>query len=263
MKVKQNIISFLLGMAVMLTLGFTSVFEFTLSSDTLYVDGVQVDKSLYKYEGSNYLPLRATAEALGANVEYADGRIDITSKLTDIEAVTAKCKDSCVMIYVYKGGKAVMQGSGFVYNGYIVTAKHVTDAGNSYIVYTDDSVSGIPASLVDVETDLDVAVLSANIAIPSVVLGDSDRLREGQKLVSITSPAGVQNVVDQCIYTGEVYDSKGNYLGVSDTLMTGGSSGGAVFTEQGEIISMSCRGIDGVNNTIPINRIKPILEKLK
>ena len=265
MKVKQNIISFLLGMAVMLTLGFTSVFEFTLSSDTLYVDGVQVDKSLYKYEGSYYLPLRATAEALGAEVEYDNGRIDITSKLTDIEAVVAKCKDSCVMVYVYKGNTLIGSGSGFAYNGYIITAKHVTDAGNRYTVYCDNKSYGINASLVPLDSTLDISALKANIDIdlPSVVLGNSDKLKEGQKVIAVTSPAGVKNAVDECFYHGMAYTSGKDHLGISDSNMDGGSSGGASFNTDGELIGIVVRGVKGNGAAIPVNEIKPILEKLK
>ena len=263
MKVKQNIISFLLGMAVMLTLGFTSVFEFTLSSDTLYVDGVQVDKSLYKYEGSNYLPLRATAEALGAEVEYDNGRIDITSKLTDIEAVVAKCKDSCVMVYVYKGNTIVGTGSGFFYNGYIITAKHVTDAGDRYVIFRDDSTFGVTATLKALETDRDISALSIKVDMPSVVLGDSDKLKEGQKVIAVTSPAGVKNAVDECFYHGMAYTSGKDHLGISDSNMDGGSSGGAIFNTDGELIGIVIRGVKGNGAAIPVNEIKPILEQLK
>lgn len=262
MKVKQNVISFLLGIAFTVTIGATSVFQFTLSSDTLYVDGVRVDKAMYKYEGSNHLPVRATAEALGAEVEYANGRIDITSKLTDIEEVVKNCKDSCVMIYVYKDGKAVMQGSGFAYNGYIVTAKHVTDAGSQYIIYTDDSIYGVSASLVEIETDLDVAVLSANIAIPSVVLGDSDRLREGQKLVAITSPASVKNAVDEGLYHGVAFTNGRKHVGISDSNIDDGSSGGAIFDMSGNVIGVFVRGVNGNGAAIPVNDVKPLLKEL-
>ena len=263
MKVKQNIIAFLLGIAFTLTLGFTSVFQFTLSSDTLYVDGVRKDVAIYKYDGSNHLPVRATAEALGAEVEYADGRIDITSKLTDIEAVAAKCKDSCVMIYVYKDGKTVGNGSGFIYNGYIITAKHVTDAGDRFVVYHDDSVYGADVSIAPLKSDLDISALKLIDSPPSVTLGDSDKLKEGQKVIAVTSPAGVKNAVDECFYHGMAYTSGKDHLGISDSNMDGGSSGGAIFDTDGELIGIVIRGVKGNGAAIPVNDIKPILEQLK
>ncbi len=263
MKVKQNIISFLLGIAVAFTLGATSVFEFTLSSDTLYVDGVRVDKTIYKYEGSNHLPVRATAEAMGAEVEYVPGRIDITSKLTDIEAVAAKCKDSCVMVYVYKGNTPIGSGSGFAYNGYIITAKHITDAGNRYLIYPDNSKYNTVASVVDIKTDLDISVLTTDIDLPSVTLGDSDKLKEGQKVIAITSPASVKNAVDEGIYYGTTLTNGRDHIGISDSNMDAGSSGGAVFDTDGSLIGVVVRGVKGNGAAIPVNDIKPILEQLK
>lgn len=263
MKVKQNIISFLLGIAFTLTLGATSVFQFTLSSDTLYVDGVRVDKSLYKYDGSNHLPVRATAEALGAQVEYADGRIDITSKLTDIETVVAKCKDSCVMVYVYKGDTLKGTASGFAYNGYIITAKHVTNAGDRYVVYHDYSNYGVNASLVPLDSDLDISALKIDIELPTVTFGGSDNLKEGQKVIAITSPAGVKNAVDECFYQGIVNTNNKDHLGISDSNMDAGSSGGAIFNTDGELIGMNVRGVGGNGAAIPVNYIKPALKQLK
>jgi S1-C subfamily serine protease len=267
MKVKSNIISFILGMAVTILLG-AGTYQFALSTDNLFVNGVKVDKTLFKYDGSNVLPLRATAEALGLDVEYTKGRIDLNSKLTDLETVVKNCKDSCVMIYCYDNtGKAVSQGSGFVYksNGstFVVTAKHVTDKGTQYIVFSDDSIYGIEATLQSVETDLDVAVLKVNADLPSVVLGDSERLVEGCRLVSISSPKGIQNTIDECLYTGISLSRSKPHLGISESEMNVGSSGGAIFNYQGELIGMNVLGEGNANDAIPINDMKSILVKLK
>lgn len=264
MKVKSNIISFLLGVAVTVLLGASSVFQFTLSPDVLYVDGVRIDAAMYKYEGSNYLPLRATAEALGADVAYNNGRIDITSKLTDIEAVAAKCKDSCVMVYVYKDGTLISNGSGFVYNGYIITAKHVTDEGDSFTVFPDGSTYGARAYLVPIDTDLDISVLEINYDLPSVTLGDSGELKEGEKVVAITSPKGVQNAIDECFYHGTVNYGNGNYLQISDSSIDSGSSGGAIFNTRGELVGVVIRRASQGNiAAIPINDLKPLLEQFE
>lgn len=266
MKIKQNIISFILGMAIMLPIGGyagTTIYQFTQSNDSLFADGIQVQEEMYKKDGSNYLPLRAVSETLGVDVAYNNGRIDLTPPKTDLETVVANCKDSCVMVYVYKDGKAVGQGSGFVYNGYVVTAKHVTDMGPQYMIFADDSLYGVKGTLVSIKTDLDVAVLKADIDLPSVTLGDSDKLREGQKLISITSPGGSKNHIDECTCVGKVYDHNAYFIGISDTFMSEGSSGGAVFNIKSEIIGMADEGTEGVNSSIPINDLKPILEKLK
>jgi S1-C subfamily serine protease len=65
------------------------------------------------------------------------------------------------------------------------------------------------------------------------------------------------------MYSGFAYVDTGTYLTLSETDMVGGSSGGAIFNLNGELAAMNIRGNDGGSFAIPINQIKPILEKLK
>lgn len=263
---KKAIIGFILEAFLMLSVpSFAETFfRFTQSQFSLYVDGIKIDNPMYIKDWINHVPLRAVSEALGADVKVTGTRVDITKPLTDLETVVKNTKDSAVMIYVYKDGKRVGQGSGFVYNGYVVTAKHVTDTGNRYDIFTDDSLYGVTvASTVKIDTKPDVAVIDAKLKLPSVKLGDSAKLVEGEKLVSITSPAGALNMVDECLYSGVQITATENQLGISDTFMGSGSSGGPIFNYNSELVAMAFSGIKGSSGAIPINHIKHILQKLK
>jgi len=178
---------------------------------------------------------------------------------TDLEKVVKDCKNSCVMIYAYKDN-IINQGSGWVYNGYVITAKHVVEGYKKIEVYTDDTDNPRMAQIYYVDDKLDLAVLKASIMLPSLALGDSSKLTEGEKLVSITSPMMTKNVIDECLYSGNGWYGKQLYMTISEHSMQGGSSGGAVFNYDSEVISMIVKE----NLAIPINLIKPILEeKLK
>jgi S1-C subfamily serine protease len=264
MKVKQNIISFLLGMAIMLPVGGYAASEIIAKAVNVpvIVDGAQIDTEVYNINGSNFTPARAVAEAMGGTVEWIDGEVRIETPKTDIETAVKNCKDSCVMIYAYKGDYRY-QGSGFIYNGYIITAKHVVDGVEKIDVFLDDSIYSTKATITPIDTDLDISVLKAYTTNPSVVLGDSDKLIEGQKVIAITSPAGVKNAVDECLYSGVTYAGKGNFIGVSDSNMDAGSSGGAIFNVKNELIGMVVGGVKGNSAAIPINDVKSIFEQLK
>lgn len=235
-------------------------YQFVTSQNTLYVDGAKIEMPLYNYQYTNHAPIRAVAEAVGLDVKVTGTRIDFTSPLTDLETVAKNCKDSCVMIYAYKDNYRY-QGSGFIYNGYIITAKHVVDSAEKIDIFFDNSIYGISASIVPIETDLDVAVLKVYTTKPNVILGDSDKLIEGQKLVSITSPKGAKNTVEECLYSGLLEEE----LTITDTIMTSGSSGGAVFDLKSDLVGVqtNCITDTEIISAIPINDIKPILEKLK
>ena len=257
---KKSCIGFIFG--VILTLSITSAadtyYQFAKSENTLYVDGTKIEMPLYNYQYTNYASIRAVAEALGLDIKVTDKRIDFISPLTDLETVVKNCKDSCVMIYAYNGNK-VSQGSGWIYNGYIVTANHVVEGAERIDIFFDDEKYSRSASIVPIETDLDVAVLKTYIAYPSVALGNSDNLKEGEKLVAITSPKGTQNTVDECVNSGMAYVEDGDFLTISESNINNGSSGGAIFNYQSELIGMVIK----THYTIPINDIKPILENLK
>lgn len=257
---KKSVIGFIFGAILMLSVNVAAdtYYQFVQSQNTLYVDGVKVDMPLYNYNYTNHAPIRAVAEAVGLDVNVTGTRIDFTSK--SLETVAKNCKDSCVMIYAYKDDMRY-QGSGFIYNGYVITAKHVVDGAKTIDVFLDNSIYSISASIVPIETDLDIAALKAYTTNPSVVLGDSDKLIEGQKLVSITSPKDAKNTIEGCLYSS-MLESK---LIISDTIMTGGSSGGAIFNLKGELIGVQRSLITDTKIVLatPINDIKPILEKLK
>jgi serine protease Do len=182
-------------------------------------------------------------------------------RLTDLETVVANTKDSCVMIYAHMKDGSIEQGSGWAYNGYIVTAKHVVEGAAKVIVFLDNLSGGIPSDIEYIDDNYDVAVLKIGRDIPSVKLGDSSKLKEGEKLIAITSPAGNKNSIDECVYSGMAVYGAYSYLTVSESEMIGGSSGGAIFNSNSELIGMNVEGSKGVNGAIPINTIKSILEK--
>lgn len=260
---KKSVIGFIFGLVLALSVtAGAEVYQFILSPHSLFVDGEQIEQPMFLKDGTNYLPLRAVGEALGADVSYKDGRIDIIEN--SLETVAVNCKDSCVMIYTYNG-KEKRQGSGWIYNGYIVTAKHVVDGADKIEIFFDDDKAW-GADIVPIETNLDVAVLKTYTEKPSVKLGDSDKLKEGERLVSITSPGDAKNTLEECTYSGREAVETEHDIIISDTVITGGSSGGAVFNYDSEIIGMAFYEMTeakGITGAIPINDIKPVLENLK
>lgn len=184
-------------------------------------------------------------------------------RLTDLEQVVANTKDSCVMIYAYRSDGSGEQGSGWAYNGHVITAKHVVEGAKQIDIFTDDYKYAVGGGIEYIDDALDVAVLRVAKTLPSVTLGDSDALKEGEKLVSITSPEGAQNAIDECVNSGVVHTDDGSYLIVSESDMRSGSSGGAVFNYNSEIIGMVVRGSGGEHFLLPITQLKPILNKIK
>ncbi len=257
---RKIFVGFIFGAILMLSVNVVAdtYYQFVASQNTLYVDDVKVDYPMYNYQYTNYASIRGVAEALGLDIKVTDKRIDFTSPLTNLETVAKNCKDSCVMIYAYTDNMRY-QGSGFIYNGYVITAKHVVDGAEKIDVFLDDSLYSVSGTIHYFDPKLDIAVLKADTKMPSVVLGNSDKLIEGEQIISITSPKGIQNKIDECINSGIAYVENGTYLTISESSIESGSSGGGIFNFNSELIGM----VSMTNYTIPINDIKQILEKLK
>jgi S1-C subfamily serine protease len=259
---KQTIVSFLLGALLMVSVtsyAVPALKSAKFTNDGFKYNGIKYDMRIaaLQAEGdkwpSTYISIKDMAAILGGKA-YGDGENIVIEAYTDLEFVAKNCKDSCVMIYAYKGDK-ITQGSGWVYNGYVITARHVIEGATKIDVFTDDSLYGIPGTIHYVDTEIDVAVLKSDTGMPSVTLGDSDKLVEGQKLVNITSPKGTQNMIDECVYSGYTeYDDRG-YMMISESSLDFGSSGGAIFDSAGNVIGMVVRD----SMAIPINELKSIL----
>jgi S1-C subfamily serine protease len=271
---KKCLASFLAGIIVTI-----SIAGFALPSLTAYynedirlrVDGEFVDVTpITAIEGSardgfNLFPVRKLGEALGYKVDFANKIIDLNKP--SVEDV-AKNAESCVMIVVYKNGKVDGTGSGVVYGDYIISNKHVLDNGDEFGIAYEDSPDGMgykTKERISVNTDLDIAILKAppNTVHKSVELGDSDTVKKGQQIVTISSPDSHKNAVLDGMVTDKVYKEGINYIQTTSETDFG-SSGGALFNMDGELIGVIESGDDiNMSFAISINQIKPILENLK
>lgn len=268
-KMRKAVIGFIFGALLTLSIGVYAVPEVLsarFTEDKFLYNGQEYDMRIAAVHSadeqwpSTYIKVSDMARALGGKAYSTGTHIVIES---GPEFVAKACKDSCVMIYAYQNDLPY-QGSGWVYKGYIITAEHVIRNADRIEVFPDDSVYGAYATVEYADPDIDFAVLKLDrdLGLPSVTLGDSDKLVEGQTLISITSPSGSKNFIDQCLFSGFKDDFGKRWVGISDTFMSGGSSGGAVFSVDGKIIGMARMGIDGIQSAIPINDIKPILQKV-
>jgi serine protease Do len=179
--------------------------------------------------------------------------------------------------------KQVAGGSGFIISpdGYIVTNNHVIEGASKVQVHwgADENGAGghtSEAKIIgrDPATDIALLKIDAGQSLPSVPLGDSDRIRKGDWAIAVGNPFQFENTL-----TVGVISAKGRTLGLgdqtrsfenfiqTDAAINFGNSGGPLMNINGEVVGINTAirggGAQGLGFATPINTAKRLLPQLK
>ena len=166
-------------------------------------------------------------------------------------------------------GKAVVKistgtamGSGFIIDveGHILTNFHVVQGATAISAEMIEGNQSFSVQVVKVDPIKDMALLKINNAnvLSTVVLGDSDILSVGERVVAIGNPQGLENTISDGLVSG-IRESEGIRLIQTSVPVTHGSSGGPLFNMQGEVVGIITAGIEEAGNlnfAVPINYAK-------
>jgi serine protease Do len=170
--------------------------------------------------------------------------------------------------------KSESLGSGFIVSpdGYILTNAHVVDGADEVLVKLTDKRE-FKAKVIGSDKRTDVALLKIEASgLPSVRLGDPNRLRVGEWVVAIGSPFGFESSV-----TAGIVSAKGRSLPQesyvpfiqTDVAINPGNSGGPLFNMKGEVVGINSQiysrsgGYMGVSFAIPIDVAMDINNQLR
>lgn len=165
-------------------------------------------------------------------------------------------------------------GSGFIISGdgYILTNHHVVDGANKVIVRLNDRRE-LEAEVVGSDKRADVALLKIDAEdLPTVKLGDSDKIEVGEWVLAIGSPFGFDHSVTAGIVSAkERALANETYVPFiqTDVAINPGNSGGPLFNLDGEVVGVNSQiytrsgGFMGLSFAIPIDVAMDVANQLK
>jgi len=222
----------------------------------------------------------------GAVVAQVDAPSAI-AEYPDFRKIVQEAKEKVFPAVVYirvvsestESGKRVLQessGSGVIISpeGHVLTNWHVVEKAQRVRCLLSDG-RHTPAEILGSDKDTDLAVLRLAFdepqELPHAALGDSTQLREGDFVMAMGAPWGL----DRSVSIG-IVSSTARYLEAvseyslwiqTDAAINPGNSGGPLVNTAGEVIGINTRGAsqfaDGLGFSIPAATIEVLLPQLR
>ncbi len=220
---------------------------------------------------------RVNKDAPGVAPTTAQGdelyRQDATARPQAVKDLVNSIGDRVVLVKTAGG-----LGSGFIIqeDGYLLTNDHVV-AGESEITVTVfgkgtngmDKKTWENVRIIATNAEMDLALLKIESGdktrFPTVPLGDSDELRQGQPVFAIGAPLGLERTVSQGIISLKNRIEDGRMYIQTTTQINPGNSGGPLFNLKGEVVGVNnmkivAPGAEGLGFSIPTAIVKLFLK---
>jgi hypothetical protein len=202
--------------------------------------------------------LLAVVELGGCGARQPAGKAKMSAR-----EIAARSEPAIVRIEA--GGDRI--GTGFAIDpaGVIATNLHVVAGAREIKIHTLDGatydVKRVDA--IDLDRDLALVHIDPSKPLPTIPLGDSDKLAAGDPVIAIGNPMGVLDytVSDGLISSVRVLSRQLTVLQISAPISPG-SSGGPLFNSYGEVIGVATAILtegQNLNFGVPGNYLKPLL----
>jgi len=167
-------------------------------------------------------------------------------------------------------------GSGVIVSpeGYILTNNHVVDGATSVQVVLSDRRE-YKARVIGKDDKTDVAVLKIDAGnLPSITIGDSERVEVGDYALAVGNPFGVGQSVTLGIVSATHRGMRNEIEGYEDFIQTDaainpGNSGGALVNDRGELIGINTaiiahgsQGNQGIGFAVPVNLARNVMDQI-
>ena len=228
------------------------------------------------FNGDTPITFNSGSGVDGNSANFVEGSIsDIANKVSP--AVVSITTETRTTSFWGQDSTSTAAGTGMIVtaDGYVLTNKHVVSGANKVKVILDDGTVYNDVTIVGVDPLNDVAFLKINgvSELPTVTLGDSKTITNGQQVITIGNALGqYQNSVASGIISGtgrSIVASDGYYqteqltdMIQTDAAINAGNSGGPLVNAAGQVIGINTATSSDAENigfAIPISSVKGML----
>ena len=184
-----------------------------------------------------------------------------------VQELAAIAKKSVVVVtFMGRDGQRQGLGAGFIVteDGLIATNLHVIGEARPIRVELFDGRKFDVTAVHATERSQDLAILKIDAKdLPALPLGNSDELQEGQPVVAIGNPLGLERSVVSGVLSGR-RDIEGRSMLQIALPIERGNSGGPLLDLQGRVhglLTLKSLKTENLGFAIAVNSLKPLLEK--
>jgi serine protease Do len=182
-----------------------------------------------------------------------------------VQELAAAVKKSVVVV-TFRGRDGERQGlgSGFIIapNGLIATNLHVIGEARPITIELQDGRKFDVTAVQATERSHDLAVLKIDAAnLPALPLGNSDELEDGQAIVAVGNPVGLERSIVSGVLSGRREIDGRTMLQVAMPIERG-NSGGPLLDLKGRVhglLTLKSLKTENLGFAMPINTLKPLL----
>lgn len=237
-----------------------------------------------------YTDIEVKADNIGNNLDVQKTSIietineedkeieDLIEEATKSIVGISRIKNNGSSIFTKDSADQLGLGTGIIVseNGYIVTNEHVSGEKYNTCYVTLENGKTYNATVLWSDSSLDLSIIKINMkSLSYATLGDSNNIKIGQSVYAIGNPIGFefQRTVTSGIISAKdrtiKFEEDGQEIYMSDLIQTDavinpGNSGGPLINTSGQVIGINTIKInsaDGMGFAVPINVIKPIIDK--
>ena len=208
--------------------------------------------------------------------------LDISNMLEDVSNCVvgiSKIKSHSTSIFSTSSLNDLGIGTGIIVsnNGYILSNCHVTGEKFSTCYITLENGNTYDATVLWCNSELDLSVSKINASgLNYVKFGDSSKIKSGETVYAIGNPIGYEfrrtitsGIISAINRTIKIEENNSvSYMTdliQTDASINPGNSGGPLILSTGEVIgvnSVKITSAEGIGFAIPINVVKPVIEKI-